>query len=374
MEQVHGGNIYEVARRYGIRAEAIIDFSSNINPLGPSPRVLRALRSHLRWIGRYPEIHAASLIRDLARAHDLPEETIVVGNGSTALIYRLPSLLSAKAALVLHPTFSEYERAFEQTGCRVDVVRREEAHDFAPPWPRLFEALRRGCDVVILCNPNNPTGDIMSPDELAEFVEEAARLGTTVIVDEAFMDFHEEASLKRVPLRFGNLIVLRSLTKCFALAGLRLGFLVAPPSFVKRLRDIEEPWAVSALAQIAGRESLKDRNYLRRTLALIATERHYLLEHLSRIPGVQVWPAVANFLLFKVTHPNWDGVLLQQALIRHHILVRNCNSFPGLGSAYVRIAVRGRNDNSRLVSAVQAVLGASSAGRGRDGIGDRPTP
>jgi threonine-phosphate decarboxylase len=358
MEQVHGGNIYEVARRHGLRAEAIIDFSSNINPLGPSPRVLRALRSHLRWIGRYPEISAASLIRDLARAHNLPEEAIVVGNGSTALIYRLPSLLSAKTALILHPTFGEYERAFGQAGCRINVLLREETQDFALPWQRLFEALRRGSDAVILCNPNNPTGDIIPPIELTEFVEEAARLGTTVIVDEAFMDFQEDASLKQETLRRGNLLVLRSMTKCFALAGLRLGFLVAPPPLVKRLRETEEPWAVSALAQIAGRESLKDRNYLRRTLALIATERTHLLERLAQIPGIHVLPATANFLLFKVTSPGWDAVLLQQALLRHQILVRNCNSFPGLGSAYIRIAVRGRNDNSRLLSALQAILGA----------------
>jgi threonine-phosphate decarboxylase len=357
MEQVHGGNIYEVARHYGLRAEAIIDFSSNINPLGPSPRVLRALRSHLRWIGRYPEIHASSLIRDLSRAHNLPEEAIVVGNGSTALIYRLPSLLAAKTALVLHPTFAEYERAFGPTGCRIDAVLRQEADDFAIPWQRLFEALRRGYDAVILCNPNNPTGDIIPPAELTEFVEEAARLGTTVIVDEAFMDFQEAASLKQEILRRGNLVVLRSMTKCFALAGLRLGFLVAPPPLAKRLRDTEEPWAVSALAQIAGRESLKDRNYLRRTLALIDAERRYLLEHLSQIPGIQILPSMANFLLFKVTRPGWDAIRLQHALIRHQILVRNCNSFPGLGSAYVRIAVRGRNDNSRLLSALQVVLG-----------------
>lgn len=358
MEQVHGGNIYEVARRYGLRAEALIDFSSNINPLGPSPRVLRALRSHLRWIGRYPELHAAGLIRDLARAHALPEETIVVGNGSTALIYHLPTVLSAKTALILHPTFSEYERAFGQRGCRVDVVLREEAHDFAPPWPRLFEGLRRGYDAIILCNPNNPTGDVIPPAELAEFVEEAAQRGTTVIIDEAFMDFQEDASLKQETLRRGNLIVLRSMTKCFALAGLRLGFLVAPPPLVKRLQEAEEPWAVSALAQIAGRESLKDRNYLRRTLALIATERQYLQEHLRQIPGLRVFPSAANFLLMKLTQPGWDAPRLQRSLIRHAILIRDCTSFPGLGGAYVRLAVRGRNENSRLIRALEEALRA----------------
>jgi threonine-phosphate decarboxylase len=356
MEQVHGGNIYEVARRYGLRAETILDFSSNINPLGPSPRVLRALRSHLRWIGRYPEIHAAGLVRDLARAHGLPEEAIVVGNGSTALIYRLPAAVSAKKALVLHPTFGEYERAFGRAGCRIDMVLREEASDFAPPWQRLFEALRRGYDVVVLCNPNNPTGDVMPPAELTEFVEEAGRLGTTVVVDEAFMDFQEEASLKREILRHGNLIVLRSMTKCFALAGLRLGFLVAPLPLVKRLQEAEEPWAVSALAQIAGRESLKDRNYLRRTLTLIAAERQYLLEHLGRIPGLRVFPSAANFLLLKLTLPGWDAPRLQRSLIRHHILIRDCTSFPGLGGSYVRVAVRGRSENSRLLSALEDAL------------------
>jgi threonine-phosphate decarboxylase len=356
MQQLHGGNIYEMAQRYKLRTESIIDFSSNINPLGPSPRVLRALRSHLRWISRYPEVHAHGLVRDLARFHDLPEEAIVVGNGSTALIYRLPAALLPKNVLVLHPTFSEYERAFGLGGCRIDLVMRDAADAFRPPWRRLFEGLRRGYSVVMLCNPNNPTGDVMPPAELTEFVEEAARLGTVVVVDEAFMDFHEDASLKHEVLRRGNLIVLRSMTKCFALAGLRLGFLAASPPLAKRVREADEPWAVSALAQIAGRESLKDRNYLRRTLALIAAERQYLLDGLSGISGLTVYPSVANFLLLKITRPGWDAPRLQQGLIRHGILIRDCSSFPGLGGGYMRLAVRGRNDNSRLLRALQEIL------------------
>jgi threonine-phosphate decarboxylase len=357
MQQIHGGNIYDVAQRYRLRPDALIDFSSNINPLGPSPRVLRVLRSHLRWISRYPEMHAESLGRDLARFHDLPEDAIVVGNGSTALIYRLPYALLPKSVLVLHPTFSEYERAFGLGGCRIDLTMRQESEAFRPPWQKLFEGLRRGYSAVVLCNPNNPTGDVIAKAPLTEFVEEAARLGTVVIVDEAFMDFHEEATLKHEVLRRSNLIVLRSLTKCYALAGLRLGFLVASPPLAKRVREADEPWSVGALAQMAGRESLKDRNYLRRTLALIASERQYLLDGLSGIPGLVAYPAVANFLLLKIVQPGWDAARLQQGLIRHGILIRDCSSFPGLGGAYMRIAVRGRKDNTQLLKALQAVLG-----------------
>jgi threonine-phosphate decarboxylase len=170
------------------------------------------------------------------------------------------------------------------------------------------------------------------------------------------MDFHEDATLKHEVLRRSNLIVLRSMTKCYALAGLRLGFLVASPPLVKRVREADEPWSVSALAQIAGRESLKDRNYLRRTLALIATERQYLMEGLHEIAGLVAYPAVANFLLLKVVQPGWDASRLQQGLIRHGILIRDCSSFPGLGGAYMRIAVRGRKDNTRLLKDLPAVL------------------
>jgi threonine-phosphate decarboxylase len=303
-------------------------------------------------------VHARGLVRDLARFHRLPEEAIVVGNGATALIYRLPYALLAKNALVVHPTFSEYERAFGLGGCRLDLVMRTEADGFRPPWQRLFEALRRGYGVVVLCNPNNPTGDVIAKDELIEFVEEAARLGTVVIVDEAFMDFHEDATLKHEVLRRSNLIVLRSMTKCYALAGLRLGFLVASPPLAKRVREADEPWAVSALAQIAGRESLKDRNYLRRTLELIAVERDYLMQRLSHIPGLEVYPSVTNFLLVKITRMGWDVPRLQQGLIRQGILIPDCRSFPGLGGGFMRIAVRGRKDNSRLLSALQQTLDA----------------
>jgi threonine-phosphate decarboxylase len=178
-----------------------------------------------------------------------------------------------------------------------------------------------------------------------------------VVVDEAFMDFHEDATLKYEVLRRSNLIVLRSMTKCYALAGLRLGFLVASPPLAKRVREADEPWAVSALAQIAGRESLKDRNYLRRTLELIATERQYLLDGVAEIAALAAYPSVANFLLLKVVRPGWDVPRLQQGLIRHGLLIRDCTSFPGLGGAYLRIAVRGRRDNRRLLEALQMVLG-----------------
>jgi threonine-phosphate decarboxylase len=167
------------------------------------------------------------------------------------------------------------------------------------------------------------------------------------------MDFHEEATLKQEVLRRGNLIVLRSMTKCYALAGLRLGFLVASPALAKRVREADEPWSVSALAQIAGCESLKDRNYLRRTMELIATERQYLTERLAEIAGLAVYPSVTNFLLLKITRPGWDAPRLQQGLIRHGLLIRDCRSFPGLGGGFMRIAVRGRKDNSRLLSALQ---------------------
>jgi threonine-phosphate decarboxylase len=303
-------------------------------------------------------MHARGLVVDLARFHDLPEETLVVGNGSTALIYRLPSALLVKNILVLHPTFSEYERAFGLGGCRTDLLMREEASGFRPPWQRLFETLRRGYGAVMLCNPNNPTGDVIAKEELTEFVEEAARIGTVVIVDEAFMDFHEEATLKHEVLRRSNLIVLRSMTKCYALAGLRLGFLVASPPLAKRVREADEPWAVSALAQIAGRESLKDRNYLRRTLALIAGERQHLLTRAQEITGIQTYPSVANFLLLKLTRSGWDVPRLQQELMRHSILIRDCRSFPGLGAQFMRVAVRARKDNSRLLSALEESYGA----------------
>jgi threonine-phosphate decarboxylase len=298
-------------------------------------------------------MHAQSLVRDLSRVHGLPEEAIVVGNGSTALIYRLPYALTVRTALVLHPTFSEYERAFGLGGCRIDMVMRDEDGGFRPPWQRLFEGLRRGYGVVVLCNPNNPTGDVMAKEELAEFVEEAGRLGTVVVVDEAFMDFHEEATLKHEVLRRGNLLVLRSMTKVYALAGLRLGFLTASPPLAKRVREADEPWSVSALAQLAGRESLKDRNYLRRTLELIAAERHYLMEHLSVLSGLVVYPSVTNFLLVKITRPGWDAPRLQRELIRQGILIRDCRSFPGLGGGFMRLAVRGRKDNSQLIRALQ---------------------
>ncbi len=347
----HGGRREDAEKRYGIPKEELLDFSASVNLMGPSPAAVAAVRAAAVDMHYYPEERDgefACLVADYLGV--FPDE-VVPGNGSIEVIYWLAAALKPRKVLIVEPTFSEYRRACEAAGAICDRWQLDEKDGFA------FDASRLkpdGYDLVFLCNPNNPTGYIVPIEEVAELWRSCRAAGAGLVVDEAFVDF---AGQEQSVLSYGvseGMYVVRSFTKSHALAGLRLGCLVAEAGFAARLRSIMPPWNLNSLALAAGKAALKDWGYMALSRAENEAARLKLLADLEATPGIEPLPSEANFLLCRL--PGGDAAALAEKLASQGILVRDCRSFPGLGDRYLRLAVRSERDNYQLVASLRKAL------------------
>ena len=347
----HGGDIYAAAKSIVVDWKEIIDFSASINPLGPSPLALTALANSAEQLIHYPDPNCEALREAIGEYHQIPKENILIGNGSAELIDLVGGFFQHQIALIPQPTFSEYAKAVERAGGKV-----VEATIPTPPFRidlksvlQEAEPFARG---VFLCNPNNPTGQLFSKKEVSDFVAYAGARGVMVVLDEAFIDYHEEASLVRDSARFQNLIILRSFTKFFALPGLRVGYAAADPHTIDRLRRNQVPWSVNALAQAAAIESLRDEEYIQKSRAWMEKEREWFYDRFLKIDRFHPIKPNANFILVSVPE-SISSTDLQKKLLRRKILVRDGASFPGLRDRYIRLAVRTRAENERLLTVLK---------------------
>jgi threonine-phosphate decarboxylase len=348
----HGGDVYHLARSLGIPLSELLDFSANINPLGYPPGLPGALVAALAEVVHYPDRRCLDLRGKLAAYHHLSPEEILVGNGSTELIYLLARVLHPRQALIVAPAFSEYEAALRVAQVPVEFHLTPEAHCFTLDQP--FNP--RGADLVFLANPASPSGVLLAPELLLAVAAALDAAGAYLVLDEAFVDFVEEASLKNRLARFPRLLILRSFTKFFGIPGIRLGYLLAAPELIGRLAAVQEPWSVSTLAQAAGRACLADLDYMARTRALVRQEREYLYNRLAGLPGLKPFPAAVNYLLVKLTGPGASAARLRQELLAHKVVIRDASNFRGLDARFFRLAVRRREENDRLLTALELCL------------------
>lgn len=351
--KAHGGNIREAVRRYGIAEKNIVDFSSSINPLGPSPAARRAARKALDRIDRYPDPDMSDLRAAIARYYGIKSEQVVCGNGSNALIHLIPRVFKPKKVLIPMPTFSEYASAVEAAGGEVVPLMLREENGYCVDPLDLSFALK-GMDMAFLCNPNNPTGALTTKAEMLEILKLSCENGVGLVVDEAFMDFVDDHSMAKDAVQSSNLIVLRAFTKFYGMPGLRVGYAIADAGTALRLRSSQEPWTIDTPSEQAAIGALNDWGYAAKTRRSIARERDRLLSDLRLIEGVEAFPSPANYILLKLT--GIDSQMLTDRLGRRGLLIRDCSSFPGLDNRYVRIAVRTRWQNRRLLKALREIL------------------
>lgn len=343
---LHGGNIYEAERKY---KREIIDFSANINPLGLTSIVKRAILNNFDRVLHYPDPEALDITRKISKYWGIGQDNILIGNGSVELIYLITFTYRPKIALIPTPTFSEYERAVRSTGCKIQFSKLKEENEFKANFPNSSKA-----DILFLCNPNNPTGNLILKNKEIENLPKKL-----LVVDEAFMDFlpdEENHTLIWKAQKDKKIIVLRTFTKFFALPGLRIGYLVAHKEIIKKLRLYQVPWSVNSFAQLAGELVLDDKEYKRHTLNLINKERKYLFNQILKIMGLRPYPSVANFLLIKIEKSNLISNSLVKELLKKGIFVRNCSNFRNLNNKFIRIAVRTHRENLKLIGALKDVL------------------
>ncbi len=351
--RIHGGNIYQAARHYGLDRDKIIDFSSNVNPLGPSSQAKRAAKKALSLVGSYPDPDMAELRRAIARYFGIKPEQVICGNGSNALLHLIPRVFQPRKVLVPVPTFSEYASAAEAAGAEVVTFPLKERDGFRMDPVEMAFALK-DVDMAFLCNPNNPTGQLIAKAEMLEIMKYALDHGVNLVVDEAFMDFIDSESIIKETVHTSHIICLRDFAAFFGMPGFRVGYAVSDEATIALLREGQEPWTVNIPAGHAAAAALEDWTYIKKTRSLIARERERLLSALRLLPGVETFPCSANFILFKLT--SMDAYTLMEKLGAQGMLLRDCSSFPGLSGGYIRISVRTRRENNRLIKTLRKLL------------------
>lgn len=344
----HGGDCY--------RNEIELDFSINVNPLGMPGKSREAFSKCADFLDAYPDPYCEKLLTALRKAEKLEEETqVIFGNGASELIYALVHALLPKETLLLSPCFQEYENALKSAHCTYHFLDLSAEKEFAVAEEDLLTAITPKTQLVFLCNPNNPTGSLLKKELLLSVMGHCEAQGAYLCVDECFLPFLAEkkeaaCSMKRLTVSHPRLIVLRAFTKIYAMAGLRLGYLMtADAGLAERMRDMLPPWNVSIPAQECALAALSDDTYLQRTRTLIEQERSYLTEGLKRCGIAKIHSSHANFILFQTRKG------LREELLKQKILIRSCQNFRGLDDSFYRIAVRGHEENRRLLDILQSL-------------------
>jgi len=354
----HGGDLAAAYARWDPAAVEFIDFSSNINPMGPPAGLIEHLADALPEIVAYPTPQARELRRKLALFFNLPEQRLLLGNGANELIHLLMILLRPRRVFVPAPSFSEYERAARLAGAIVERFPLPPGGE--PDYNDLIGQLTQG-DLLVFCNPSNPTGKLFRRSALLPLIKAAEERGAKVLLDESFIPLTGSAEESLRDLELDHLWVVISLTKIWGLPGLRLGCLVGPSREIAEISRWGDPWRVNSLAQKAGLYCLQQENYIAETLKLIAEERAYLVNQIKATGAFEVFEAAANFLLIRGLDPKFEVERFQADLARMGLLVRRADNFPGLDQRYFRIAVRKRVENERLVEAINNWLQGGGA-------------
>ena len=348
----HGSDIEKIAEAYGIKKEEITNFSANVNPLGISPMLRKALAEHVDAIRTYPDRDYTGLREAIAGYAGTDCQNIVVGNGATELISLLIRTVNPKKTLVIAPTYSEYEREIALNGGSCQYYALRETEKFVLDLGDFLGQLQPGVELLILCNPNNPTSSLVGRQEMEELLEACRKQGIFVLVDETYMEFvaHYE-SVTAVPLvkRFENMAVLRGTSKFFAVPGLRLGYAITGNRrFLETIRRQQNPWSLHSLAAVAGGAMFGDEEYIAVTREVIARERERMYVRFADDTRFQPYVPTANFMLLRIRNKDISSEMLFERAIREKMMIRDCSDFLFLDKEYIHFCFLNPEQNDRL--------------------------
>lgn len=360
----HGGDLWSAAAAYGGEANTYIDFSANINPLGPPDHVLHTLETAREWVIRYPDPGHRRLKQLLASRMHIEADQLLIGNGAAECMALLLLAEQPDKVGVVAPCFSEYEGLSRQFGAEVMTLIGSSENDYRATAEELERFIPQ-VNVCFIGYPNNPTGAMYEWNVLERAIQAAEQSHTILAVDEAFIDFipdGEARSALQLLERYPHVIVFRSLTKFYAIPGLRLGYAVGHPERIAAMTGKQVAWSVNGLALAAGEAMFSHEEaqvdqlliYEEATRALIALERAWMVEKL-RESGVKVYRSEVNFMLCAAPSP-WTAATLQTALGQQGILIRSCAMYTGLTERHFRLAVKDRASNERLIEALRNVI------------------
>ncbi len=352
-EHFHGSDLEKIEKVYRIRKEDITSFSANVNPLGVSPMLRQQLTAHIDAITSYPDREYTALRTCIASYVGCNARQVMVGNGSTELISLFIQIIHPKKALIVGPTYSEYEREISLGGGGCLYYPLPEEQDFQMDIPHFTAQLNESIDLVVLCNPNNPTSTSITRAQMRRILDVCKQYGIFVMVDETYVEFAPKPEeISAVPLAeyYNNIIILRGTAKFFAAPGLRLGYAVTGNrDLMESINSRKNPWTINSLAVVAGEIMFQDNDYIQATRRLISAERGRMYQALNEDSRFHVYPPTANFMLVHLLDPSLSSAELFDRAIRRNMMIRDCSTFPFLDQHFIRFCIMNPEMNTRLL-------------------------
>jgi threonine-phosphate decarboxylase len=353
----HGGDLLTAQKVFGFRGEKFLDFSANINPLGPPSSVMERLKSHLDTIVHYPDPAQRKLKQKLSERLAVPIQHLLIGNGAAECMALVILAIKPEKVGVIYPCFSEYEQLANSFGATIKACYGKEELQLKPDLSELFDLIAE-VNLVFIGHPNNPTGTVYTLEELKQIAEHAERTKTYIVFDEAFIDFLSHGKqLTLLPEldRFNHVIIIRSMTKFYAIPGLRLGYTVAHPALISGFIEKQVTWSVNQLALVAGELCLDEQDYAEETISLIQKQRQYVKSKIENDLGWFVFPGQANYLLVRPPK-TIKASDLQWRMGKKGILIRSCSMYEGLTPYDFRIAIRNQRENELFLKTLKETV------------------
>lgn len=347
----HGGDLVEAQRISGFSKEELIDLSTNINPIGAPREIFEYLSAHPRDIHRYPDLEYRELYKNLEHFSAMPHENIIAGNGASEIINLLINALKPKKILIVHPTYGEYERECLKLNATIDYYVPD---DIIPDMEELKKRIPK-YNLVFICNPNNPSGNLLPKISLLELLPKTHK--TWLFIDESFMDFvvEDRYSLKSFVTK-AKIFILHSLTKIFAIPGLRIGCGYGPADLIAEMRQLQIPWSINTLAAKSTSLALNNNQYIEETREIVKDIRTYSYSLLNNIDKIKTYPSSVNFLLLDISKTGFTSSQLQLKLLEKKYLVRNGNTFPGLKEDFIRIALKHKDIMHKFIETLNEII------------------
>lgn len=359
-DQFHGSDLEKIEELYHIRREDIRPFASNVNPLGISPKMRTALQENLDVLSDYPDREYTELKNAIHAYTGVHVEHIIPGSGTTELIVTFITTIKPKKTFVVEPTYSEYKRDLKTIKSEVIDYVLTEQNDFQLDVADLCKQIDSSIDMVILCNPNNPTSTCITTEQLQEIVEVCKEHSAFLLVDETYIEFVKDVSaITAVSLvqKYNNLVVLRGVSKFFAAPGLRLGYACTSNSkLIQYIKKHENPWSISSIAAFAGTVMFTDTEYIEATRNLIAQEQGLMCSALSTRKTIRIFSPATNFALAKLQKPGVTSSSAFEYCIKKGLMIRDCSNFTGLDSSYIRFCFLNPEDDDLLVNSLLEIL------------------
>jgi len=349
----HGSDIEKIASHYKVPMDSLVNFAANVNPLGFPASVSEAIASNLDVLSTYPDREYTRLREVIGAYCKVDSNHIMVGNGSSELIALLIHQISSKKTLILGPTYSEYQRELASLNSSIEVYNLKSEEGFRLNQECFLEQLAHQYDLLVLCNPNNPTSSFLPNNEVEVILERCKRHHTFVMIDETYIEFVadcQEASAVSLIQRYDNFMILRGVSKFFAAPGLRLGYgITSNVKLLENMKNLQIPWSLNSIGAYAGELLFTDQTYIHATKTLIEKERRHLLSELHKLSELNVFPANANFILLQITKDNTTAHDVFLACLKEGCLIRDCSSFDSLDGQFVRFCIMNPEDNRRLL-------------------------